>query len=299
MNFTEAVQALNDGRCEGIKKEGWLPDNYLVVDGDGCFLTFPNGTYIPFVCDFLADDWQLVNERPQMEEVEVVRWECDSCGATYVDVPPPAICDILGCNNNTYIKLTGKRLVPVKPKVKRREKLCDGNSSNFLTLSGFSKIISLSDGKDVEVFIEWGRGGNQMKVILSARFPEDLANSIKRHLRKWETVADFLILAADNEIVRRVPMTSAFARTTDPSTSKAAAASVDTERLYEAVTAAIRTFGENGCTIDELLAAMPGYNYNAVSPRIAPLERKGLVVRNGDTRRGVSGRQQLVIRSCQ
>ena len=56
-------------------------------------------------------------------------------------------------------------------------------------------------------------------------------------------------------------------------------------------------FGESGCTGDEITVAFPEIDYRTLTPRFAPLERKGLIFRAGDTRLGLSSRHQKVMRS--
>lgn len=65
------------------------------------------------------------------------------------------------------------------------------------------------------------------------------------------------------------------------------------QKIYEEVTKA----GENGLTCDEI-AEVTFIEYRTVTPRIVQLERLNLVYRAGDTRKGLSGRRQLIVRSC-
>lgn len=59
---------------------------------------------------------------------------------------------------------------------------------------------------------------------------------------------------------------------------------------------AIATFGARGCTQDEILDRFPSFTNETLTPRFAPLERKGLMYRAGDTRKGKAGRQQKIMR---
>lgn len=95
------------------------------------------------------------------------------------------------------------------------------------------------------------------------------------------------------------PYGDAHARRTDPDTSHAAARSVEPEanNLESLVAGAISPFGS---ICDEICAAT-GLSWNTVSPRLAPLLRKGVVFLriNPDTgkpitRPGKSGRRQQV-----
>lgn len=89
-------------------------------------------------------------------------------------------------------------------------------------------------------------------------------------------------------------MESAAARAVDPETSHEAAASLgDVTELQSRVLESIRGSGETGLTAFELAERL-GLQLNTVSPRTAPLVRKGLVVDSGKRRRGPSGRKSTV-----
>lgn len=79
------------------------------------------------------------------------------------------------------------------------------------------------------------------------------------------------------------------------STSIAAFHTLDLPELEAEVLRMIESFGANGCTVDEILEVFE-IDYRTLTPRFAPLERKGLIFRAGDTRTGKSGRQQRVRR---
>lgn len=81
------------------------------------------------------------------------------------------------------------------------------------------------------------------------------------------------------------------------STSLAAYHTLDLPELELRVLEIIESFGVNGCAVDEILAKHPDIDYRTLTPRFAPLERKGMIFRAGDTRLGPSGRQQKVMRS--
>ena len=109
MNFLDAVKALQEGRCEGVKRKGWgfVYDSY--ADG----INF-NHDKIAFE-HFLAEDWQLVNEVKQYEEVEVVAYYDPELEIFYKeDVRPQRPC---------IIELKGTIKREIKPKVKHREEV--------------------------------------------------------------------------------------------------------------------------------------------------------------------------------
>lgn len=72
------------------------------------------------------------------------------------------------------------------------------------------------------------------------------------------------------------------------------------ERLREQILTLIKGAGEFGMIGDEVRMAFPDtVKDGSINTRFSELERKGLIVRNGDTRPGLSGRQQLVLRSAE
>ena len=86
------------------------------------------------------------------------------------------------------------------------------------------------------------------------------------------------------------------ARTTDPVTSHEAAEKVDSRTLELMVLKAIHE-SPDGLTTDELMRHFPAYGVQTVSPRFAPLLRKGLIYDTGLRRKGASGVCQRVVKS--
>ena len=87
----------------------------------------------------------------------------------------------------------------------------------------------------------------------------------------------------------------AWARTLDPSTSQEAAKSMKGSRaaaLEQQVAAAVAA-AENGLTAAEIEGAT-GIKNESLTPRLAPLRRKGVIADSGIKRRGNSGRKQIV-----
>ena len=80
-------------------------------------------------------------------------------------------------------------------------------------------------------------------------------------------------------------------RSTDPDTAQEAAVSVDATRLEKVVLEAFKT-APNGLTADELSKRV-NLPLNTLTPRIAPLVRKGYLMPTGK-RKGLSGRSQRV-----
>ena len=105
---------------------------------------------------------------------------------------------------------------------------------------------------------------------------------------------------------------SGLARTHDPKTSWEAAEKVKTNRLESFVLDIVKAHGDNGCTHDELMdhywkmsanfashhpewTPDDMHSVGSITPRYAQLERKGLITRDGTTRKGKKGRSQLVM----
>ena len=89
--------------------------------------------------------------------------------------------------------------------------------------------------------------------------------------------------------------TSAFKlrRNDDPVTSHQSAFAVDTNKMESIVLQAIDSFGKDGCISDDVLKALPNYRYSSITARYKPLKEKGLVITDGTTSKGESGRSQL------
>lgn len=85
-------------------------------------------------------------------------------------------------------------------------------------------------------------------------------------------------------------------RTDSPSTSKAAAESLNATEKEQEILDYIIAAGEDGMTADELLIALPKLTYSTVTARPSGLRRKGYIFKAGDKRKGRSGRMQFVHR---
>jgi hypothetical protein len=87
-------------------------------------------------------------------------------------------------------------------------------------------------------------------------------------------------------------------RYTDPETSHEAAGSIDTTELERIVYETIKMF-PNGCISDEVLRMLPTFTHQTISPRYAPLIRKGWVIDTGERRKARSGRSQRVMKAAE
>ena len=87
------------------------------------------------------------------------------------------------------------------------------------------------------------------------------------------------------------------ARGSDPDTSHAAANTIDTTELERIVYEVIKQF-PNGCIGDDVVRMLPQFGVQTVSPRYAPLMRKGWIIDTGERRRARSGRSQRVMKAA-
>jgi len=85
-------------------------------------------------------------------------------------------------------------------------------------------------------------------------------------------------------------------RRQDPDTSHEAAKKVKTADLERLVYEVIRMF-PNGCTSDQVMKCLPNHGVQTISPRYAPLMRKGLIEDTGERRVASSGRNQRVMKA--
>lgn len=90
--------------------------------------------------------------------------------------------------------------------------------------------------------------------------------------------------------------TAALARSTDPSTSFEAAASVNVTELERVILDKLKRYKLPGATAYELADAL-GLSWVSVSPRMRPLAKKHLVVDTGFRARGASGRHHIIWRA--
>ena len=86
------------------------------------------------------------------------------------------------------------------------------------------------------------------------------------------------------------------ARTDDTTTSHEAAESIDTTELERIVYDTIKMF-PNGCIGDDVVKMLPQFGIQTISPRYAPLLRKGWIVDTGEKRKARSGRSQRVMKA--
>jgi hypothetical protein len=90
----------------------------------------------------------------------------------------------------------------------------------------------------------------------------------------------------------------AYVRRTDPKTSHDAADSIAPilNAIEVDIYAALVAFLPGGATSDEIVVAS-GIQYRTVTPRLKPMVRKGFVEDSGETKKGESGRKQIIWRA--
>lgn len=88
------------------------------------------------------------------------------------------------------------------------------------------------------------------------------------------------------------------ARNSDPDTSQEAAEKVDSAKLEKMVYEVICMY-PFGCTSDQIMKHFPKHGVQTISPRYAPLIRKGLIYDTGERRPGNLGRQQRVLKKVE
>ena len=84
-------------------------------------------------------------------------------------------------------------------------------------------------------------------------------------------------------------------RTNDPDTSHAAANSVDTSQLESMVYEVISKYPD-GCIADDVERELAHLRSHSITPRFAPLMRKGFIFDTGERRMASSGRSQRVVK---
>jgi len=85
-------------------------------------------------------------------------------------------------------------------------------------------------------------------------------------------------------------------RTTDPDTSMDAAEKIDSTTLEQQVYEVIAMY-PNGCISDEILEHFPSRGVQTISPRYAPLIRKGFIEDTGERRKSITGHSQRVLKA--
>ena len=85
-------------------------------------------------------------------------------------------------------------------------------------------------------------------------------------------------------------------RKEDPDTSKDAAEKVDSTKLEQLVYEVIAKY-PNGCIAEEVMSHFPNHGIQTISPRYAPLIRKGFIEDTGERRKSITGRSQRVMKA--
>ena len=85
-------------------------------------------------------------------------------------------------------------------------------------------------------------------------------------------------------------------RTSDPDTSHAAALAVDTAHMEQIVYEVICKYPD-GCIADDVERQLSDFRSHSITPRFAPLIRKGYIFDTGERRMASSGRSQRVVKA--
>ena len=85
-------------------------------------------------------------------------------------------------------------------------------------------------------------------------------------------------------------------RTTDPDTSMDAAEKIDSTTLEQQVYEVIAKH-PGGCIAEEVMSYFPNHGVQTISPRFAPLLRKGLIQDTGERRKASTGHSQRVLKA--
>lgn len=141
LTFIEAVEALKEGRCEGIKRPQMdvkivcVPIKY--GENAGNILAWAGYDTLFMDIDFYsATDWILVDPTPQFEEVEVVRWlTLLPKNDTYTSKTEAEAQVLAERHGGVVVKVVGTYCREIPTKVKRREEIhrdcCSINSKNI------------------------------------------------------------------------------------------------------------------------------------------------------------------------
>ena len=85
-------------------------------------------------------------------------------------------------------------------------------------------------------------------------------------------------------------------RKDDPDTSMDAAEKVDSTTLERQVYEVIAKHPD-GCIAEEVMSHFPNHGVQTISPRFAPLLRKGLIEDTGERRKASTGHSQRVLKA--
>ena len=91
-------------------------------------------------------------------------------------------------------------------------------------------------------------------------------------------------------------MERGLARNTDPDTSHEAADQVDASGLMQEIYAAMSTFGDAGCTADDIEDYLSHLQNWTISPRYKQMVERGMIEVTGEKRVGKSNRMLMVRR---
>jgi hypothetical protein len=72
LSFLEAVQALRDRKCSGVKHASWVQGGYYIDIDDSGYCVWSNGStyHATRANQLLSSDWQLIDRVPEKKTVK-------------------------------------------------------------------------------------------------------------------------------------------------------------------------------------------------------------------------------------
>lgn len=110
LTFLQAVKALKDGMCEGIRRPIQYPDYVSMQQNDlkTDVVSYRDSGFLSWVPEnYLATDFELVNPKPRTEPVECDPiWRHKTEKIIYFEEPPASLAD-------NYVRVTGTYQLPI------------------------------------------------------------------------------------------------------------------------------------------------------------------------------------------
>jgi hypothetical protein len=168
----------------------------------------------------------------------------------------------------------------------------------YRVVGGSTHIEYVTNGNKVG-----GSDGSMPLMELTGEFPTDIDYGF--YLQEATDLLRELGAVQKLDVIKKLKRTAikqveyvgstALARGDNPGTSHEAAASFDTAALELAVLKVVASFPD-GCIADKVEQMLPGCRSHSITPRFAPLIRKGLLEDTGRKKRAGSGRDQRVVK---
>lgn len=157
LTFIEAVQALKDMRCMGIRHRAWIdPDVHLVINSEMNWFAWSNPScrFMGFAMAHICDaGWSLVNPVMPTEERELKQFALITKDGRIIEICDHEEDAVHMCMCDQYVvRLSGKYTVPVPQKEKKRVEV---EGVEWQCLSHGLKPYSMIDGEGdkIEKFV--------------------------------------------------------------------------------------------------------------------------------------------------